>query len=541
MSFAVSFALALFLSSVLVPMMVRLAPALGLVDQPDARKVHAQPIPRAGGVAIVVAFFVPLVIWGVNLGPYVALMLGAAIIAFFGFLDDRHDLSYQWKFAAQILAVAVFLAGNVEITKTPFAGLGNVVPWLSYPVLALFILGVTNAVNLSDGLDGLAAGSSLLSFVFVALLSYGAGDYALTMMAVCVMGALMGFLRFNTHPASIFMGDAGSQFLGFMAACLAVLVTQSENCAVSPVLAVLIVGLPILDTLMVIALRIRSGHSPFQPDQRHLHHQLLRAGLHHYQAVAGIYLFGFVLVVLAYVLRYQSDGLVLAAYVFYCAVVLLALFWMQHGRRPERVDASTDSDRRNPFFRRLGWFHRYGSLLVGLLLAVTVLSMVIVGRPDASVVTKSLLLTYGGLLAIWWLVQQVNVFNRTMIYMACAGALYIGTYHPVLVLTEWKSLSLLDVLLVGLAITLALTIRTTRKAQFRLDNQDLLVLFMLVIAPVAANAGLTDQATVTGAVVRLVVLLYAAEYIVSRVENPLILRALISCAWMVALAKVWFI
>ena len=305
MILALSFAMALFICSALVPLMMRLAPRLGLVDQPDQRKVHDNPIPRAGGVAIVLAFFIPVLVWQQDASSFLSLLLGATIIAFFGFLDDRHNLSYQWKFAAQFLAVVVFLAGDISITKTPFLGLGDLAPWASYPLLALFILGVTNAVNLSDGLDGLAAGASLLSLGFVALIAYSITEYGIALLAVTTMGALTGFLRFNTHPASIFMGDTGSQFLGFMTASLAILMTQSELTPVSPVLAVMIVGLPVLDTLMVMVLRVRSGVSPFRPDKRHMHHQLMAAGLRHYQAVAAIYLLNVILLTLAYSLEIQ--------------------------------------------------------------------------------------------------------------------------------------------------------------------------------------------------------------------------------------------
>jgi UDP-GlcNAc:undecaprenyl-phosphate GlcNAc-1-phosphate transferase len=307
MIIAISFALALFLSFVLVPLASRYANALGLMDAPDERKVHSQAIPRAGGIAIVIAFFVPALFWLSDIASLLGFFSGAAIIAVFGFLDDRHNLNYKWKFLGQILGVAIFLASNIEITKTPFLGLGDLLPWVSYPVMAIFILGVINAVNLSDGLDGLAAGSSLLSLGFIALLGYSAAEYTIAIIAVSAMGALTGFLRFNTHPATIFMGDTGSQFLGYVTGCLAIMLTQAPSLAVSPVLAILIVGLPILDTFLVMILRLYAGASPFKPDKQHLHHQLLSRGLMHYQAVGAIYLLSFSLLACAYVVRYQSD------------------------------------------------------------------------------------------------------------------------------------------------------------------------------------------------------------------------------------------
>lgn len=538
MSFAIGFTLALFLSSVLVPLMVRLAPALGLVDQPDERKVHVNPIPRAGGVAIVLAFFIPVILWPLDFSSHIALFFGAAVIAIFGFLDDRHNLSYQWKFAAQIIAIAIFLAGNVEITKTPFLGFGNELPWLSYPVLALFILGVTNAVNLSDGLDGLAAGSSLLSFAFVAFLSYSSSDYALTMLSVCVMGALTGFLRFNTHPASIFMGDAGSQFLGYMAACLAVLATQAENSAVSPVLVLLIVGLPVLDTLMVIALRLRSGHSPFKPDQRHIHHQLMRSGLFHYQAVAGIYLLSFALMMIAYFVRYQSDFLVLSSYLIFCFLALLGL------NRRLKVRPNKDKlleggklERRNTFFRRFAVIYNNGPYLVSSLVAVILVLSVLLGDVEQASWLRLSVLGFGCLIAWSWLNPLATWLNRVLIYIACAGAVFVCERGFILDLPSWHSFRALDVLFLGLAILLAITIRTTRRVHFSLDNQDLLVLLLLAAAPMAA--AFSNEVQISGSILRLVVLLYAGEYIVSRATNPRVLRAAVSLAWLVFLGKAW--
>ena len=517
MILAISFAMALFICSALIPLLMRFAPRLGLVDQPGERKVHANPIPRAGGVAIVIAFFIPVMVWynGTTLLP---VLYGSAIIAIFGFLDDRYNLSYKWKFAAQILAVAVFLAGNITISKTPFLGLGNVAPWLSYPLLAIFLLGVTNAVNLSDGLDGLAAGASLLSLGFIALIAYTITEYGIALLAVASMGALTGFLRFNTHPASIFMGDTGSQFLGFVTASLAVMVTQSELTPVSPVVAVLIVGLPVLDTLMVMGLRLRAGSSPFEPDKRHMHHQLMAAGLRHYQAVAAIYLLNVVLLSLAYYFRFAMDWVVLAAYLVFCFAVLFSLGFARNSEfaQRRRTAIANKTERRNPLFRRLGWFHEKGSAVIQFLLGASCTAFVLVGSPD-NLEYGVLMVALGLLASLIWVAKFLDsiLFSRFVIYATCVSAIYIGVYETVIAVPEWRELTLVDSLLGFLVMGLVLAIRTTRKELFSLDNQDLLVLIMLLVASVLAGGG-ADNEAVARAVVRLVIVLYAAEFVISR-------------------------
>jgi len=532
---AISFALALFLSTALVPVGIRYASALGLVDEPDEkRKFHSEPVPRVGGVAIVLAFFLPVLVWMNNIGGLSAFLIGAGIIAVFGFLDDRHNLNYQWKFFGQIIAVAVFVVGNLEITKTPFLGLGDVVPWLSYPVVALFLLGVTNAVNLSDGLDGLAAGSSLLSLGFLAFLSYGAADYAYTIIAVAAMGGLTGFLRFNTHPASVFMGDTGSQFLGYVAGCLALMVTQSENLAVSPVLPLLILGLPILDTLMVIALRLRDGVSPFKPDRRHLHHQFLATGMQHYQAVAAIYVLNFILLFLAYLVRYADDFAVFETYLLFAAISLGALMFIKHSpvvqRRRQRL--VENKERRNLWLRKMQWLHTYGASLIQVLLGSVWVLYILVGMGYESWLLFPVILALALGAVHWRFFRFENrLVARIIFYTASVLVVFSLSSGSIVELPSWRSLNILDLSLALLVVLLALVIRTTRKEHFKLDTQDILVLLVLLSAPIL-NFGEISQNDMVGGIVRLAILLYAAEFVVSRLQRP----AVASCCAAVTLA-----
>lgn len=520
---AISFALALFLSSALIPVVVRYAGVLKLVDLPDGnRKIHCEPIPRVGGIAITLAFFVPAVFWLNDVDSLISFLLGGAIIAVFGFMDDRHDLNYKWKFFGQIIAVVVFLTGNIEITKTPFLGLGDVAPWISYPILMLFILGVTNAVNLSDGLDGLAAGSSLLSLGFLAFLAYAAAEYSFTIIAVSAMGALTGFLRFNTHPATVFMGDTGSQFLGYVAACLAVMVTQSGQLAVSPMLAVVIVGLPILDTLMVMLLRLRDGNSPFKPDKRHLHHQFLAIGFKHYQAVAAIYVLNFILLGIAYLVRYQSDVFVLGSYFLFCGLTLglIAFFKYSKYSQQRRARLAEKTERRNDVFRKMHWLHLHGANVVQYLLGGIWLGLTLIGTHTSGRLDLLVLGTLVALLVYWRVYNFENRFiARVIFYIVCVLSVFLLSYSMDIDLPSWRALTLLDLPILLLVVVLALAIRTTRKNQFRMDTQDVLVLLVLLAAPLL-TLGVNDEKVMVGAIVRLIVLLYASEYIITRIKRP---------------------
>ena len=184
MEIIIGFALALFICTALVPITIRYANMLGLVDAPDEeRKQHETPIPRCGGIAIAIAVFVPALFWLRDLEQLFSFFIGAAIIFVFGVMDDRHELNYKWKFLGQILAIAIFLTGNLEVTKPPFFAFDQLPQWVSLLIMGLFILGVTNAVNLSDGLDGLAGGSSLLSLGFIAYLAFVADDTSLVFIA----------------------------------------------------------------------------------------------------------------------------------------------------------------------------------------------------------------------------------------------------------------------------------------------------------------------------------------------------------------------
>lgn len=341
----------IFLSTLLLAVLITIAmtPVLKVlaihykvaVDLPGERKVHSVPIPRIGGIAMTIGAFVPLVYWLHSEKFVIAYLAGAALLVAFGMLDDVLDISPKFKFAGQILAaLIVIVGGDVQISS-----LGMLIHdgyhlpgFIALPLTLLAIVGATNAINLSDGLDGLAGGICLLIFATIAYLSYLEGNQVTGLIALALSGVLFGFLRFNTHPASIFMGDAGSQFLGFSAATLSIYLTQATP-TLSPVLPLILLGFPILDTITVMVTRISKRRSPFSADKNHFHHHLMSLGLHHAESVLVIYVFQTLLIISALLLRYYSDWLLLIEYLGFSATILLLFHWARkRGWKAQRFE-----------------------------------------------------------------------------------------------------------------------------------------------------------------------------------------------------------
>lgn len=320
--------LSLFLTIVLTPLILRLAVKLDLYDMPDERRVHVKPIPRIGGIAMAIGVFVPLWLYGPLDTLMRAYLAGALIIVIVSMYDDLKGLTFKIKFAAQIAAAIIaVIYGGVQIDN-----LGNLLPdgmviseWATIILTVVMIVGITNAINLADGLDGLAGGICLIVFLCIGYLAYLEQDMEIVIMAAALSGAIFGFLRFNTHPAVLFMGDTGSQLLGFSAAFLSLSLTQGDT-ALSPLLPLIILGFPILDTITVMSERIAGGRSPFAADKNHFHHKLIRLGFFQTEAVFLIYVIQAFMVALAFFLRYYSECLLLMIYLVFSAIVIISFY-----------------------------------------------------------------------------------------------------------------------------------------------------------------------------------------------------------------------
>ncbi len=338
MQLFLAFVVALTITAALIPLLARLAPSVGLTDQPGPRKVHSAPVPRVGGIAMALGIVAPACLLVEPTPALRGLLIGVLILLVIGVWDDRKELGYGAKFIGQILAVGLCIAvGGIRIETLAIGGHLALPGVLSTALTFVFLIGVTNAVNLSDGLDGLAGGMALLCFCAIGLLAAAGGNTAITALALIEAGAIVGFLRFNTHPARVFMGDGGSQVLGFTIGVLAILATRGEASAAGGALPLLLIGVPIIDTLAVMLQRMRQGRSPFTSDRNHLHHRLLGLGFTHQEAVILLYLSQVMLFLLAYFLRFESDLVIAAAFCGFAAVLLGLIH--QAGRRGWRVHA----------------------------------------------------------------------------------------------------------------------------------------------------------------------------------------------------------
>ena len=288
---AVAFVAALVASAILTPLIRGAATQRGLLDEPDERKVHEVAIPRLGGVAIGGALFLGVVAallvatrvepsLTILSGDLPAILLGTALIAGVGIIDDLRGMRARVKLVAQvgIALVAVAFGLSLDRLDGPWGSL--VLGAWSVPLTVAWIVAVINAVNLIDGLDGLASGVALtaLGALFVIASAGGAMPPYLIVLAAGA-GGVIGFLRFNLHPASIIMGDTGAMLLGFVVAAVGVSVTQRLPTGVPPWVPVIAIGLPLTDTAWAILRRLAAGDPIFAPDKRHIHHQLLAAGL----------------------------------------------------------------------------------------------------------------------------------------------------------------------------------------------------------------------------------------------------------------------
>ncbi len=316
--------LSVFITVSLIPVMTRLAARFQFVDVPDQRKVHDIPVPRIGGLAIALGAFVPVIFWITADGFVRAYLIGAGALVIFGLLDDLKGLGYKAKFGGQLLAaLVVVFYGGVKIASlgTLLRGVAQMPDWFAVTLTLFAIVGVTNAINLSDGLDGLAGGISLLGFCCIGYLAYLAGNNIVILLSLSLGGAIFGFLRFNTHPASLFMGDTGSQLLGFSAVVFAIKITQGDT-PLSPVLPLIILGFPVLDTLTVMVERVREGRPPFSPDKNHFHHRLMRLGMSHTEAVFSIYVIQAMMIVSAILFKYYSDWALLISYTAFSTLII---------------------------------------------------------------------------------------------------------------------------------------------------------------------------------------------------------------------------
>jgi UDP-GlcNAc:undecaprenyl-phosphate GlcNAc-1-phosphate transferase len=302
------------------PMVRGLARRIGFLDKPAARKLQKAPIPLMGGLAIYAGVMIAILVLGQSYLPELAsILIGATIVSLLGLWDDRVELPALAKLAGQLLAAGGLIFAGVQVR------LGFLPAWANVALTVAWITGISNAINFLDNMDGLAGGVSAVAAAFFTVIAAMNGQYLVSSFAAALFGASLGFLVFNSNPATIFMGDAGSLFLGFTLAALGIKLRFPENInIVTWMVPVLVMGVPIFDTALVVISRLRRGVNPFTTAGKdHTSHRLVRRGLTQREAVFALYLVGCAFGLLAIFIMqasiaegYQVGGAVLVAAVY---------------------------------------------------------------------------------------------------------------------------------------------------------------------------------------------------------------------------------
>jgi UDP-GlcNAc:undecaprenyl-phosphate GlcNAc-1-phosphate transferase len=481
-AFFFSFIGSLLICMALIPVLSTSASRLNFIDSPRERHVHCEPIAKVGGIAFAFATFIAVLVWAPKDAVILSCLPGGAVILFFGIWDDRVDLHYRIKFGGQVLAASVAIGVvGVRLSSIPFFDEVTLPSWVALPLTLIVIVAVTNAVNLSDGLDGLAGGLSLISFTGLAYLAYQVNEPLLIILVVSILGGLLGFLRFNTYPARVFMGDAGSQFLGYYLAVAALMLIDAHRAAYSPLLALFIWGVPLLDMIGVMGQRVLEGRSPFVGDRNHIHHRLLSYGLNHGQAVTAIYVAHGLMVSCAYALRWQSDVVLAGVYALFAAPILLLFV-----RRPAPVESARGS--LSPLAGRVvsgdsrrqatsDWPLNLLYVAVPLYLAWSITVPREIPSEGGMIAGCLVLVVLGSLLtrcATSWVV-------RAALYIGSMCLLYYGEAFPRT--TSANGLTPTNIAMVVLAVLVILAVRLAEEHRFQITPLDSLIALLAVAMP----------------------------------------------------------
>lgn len=338
-AFLTSFILALAFT----PLAIWLAPKIGAMDIPkDERRVHVKPIPRFGGMAIFIGvmastliFIMPAFIPGKTME---GILIGGALIYLFGVIDDLRDISPKLKLLGQVVCACIVYASGIRLDFiNDFLG-GEDLLFSSVPaflVTILWIVGITNAVNLVDGLDGLAAGIAAIASLCIAYAGYIHGHYVAATLMLAVAGGVLGFLPFNFHPAKIFMGDGGSQFLGFCLATFSLIQPVKSATVVAVGIPALVLGLPIFDTAFAILRRVIRRQSIVVADKEHLHHRIMRAGFGQRRSVMIMYCISGIMGVVSVL---YSRGEMMMECLGLMAIVVMLLYVLLSDTSNKRIE-----------------------------------------------------------------------------------------------------------------------------------------------------------------------------------------------------------
>ncbi|MEM7259353.1 MAG: MraY family glycosyltransferase [Pseudomonadota bacterium] len=519
MNYLFLIAAATMISLAVIPIMVRLAPKLGMMDMPDDnRKVHSNPIARVGGWGIIIGALIPVITLTEIDSVVLCYLFGSIVLLIFGALDDKREMGHYMKFIGQFIAVIpmVYL-GGLYVTDFPFFGDSLFPIWLAQLFSLVAMIGVINAINHSDGLDGLAGGEALFSLGALALLAWLSPGNELTItLALAAIGGLVGFLRYNTHPAMVFMGDGGSQFLGFTVGFLAILLTQHTDNTLSKSVVLLLLGLPVVDILIVLKKRAMSGSNIFKATRNHMHHRLLSVGFEHKESVVIIYSIHTFLVSCGVWLASANDYLITALYLIVCATTYFLLNMAERtGWRPgqTRIFAFL-SDSLAVIERNQVLMHgsrRFLELAIPAYLVALSIWINDIPREFAIV---------AAILAVLLALQSINIYpfrvnaRRGIIYITVVFVIYLSTIDRITWQNPWAvALEIMFYSAVCMAIFLAIRFSPgRRKEEFKITSFDYLLLFLIVGALLFAKSPLLfGNFNINVFIVVLAIVLYASE------------------------------
>lgn len=508
---------AMAISMVVIPLMMRLAPAVGMIDTPDARKVHTMPIPRVGGLGIVLGALVPMLVWLPFTDLTISIILGTTILLVFGTWDDIVELGHYMKFIGQFLAaVCVVYYGDLYVSTFPLNNYEAIPEFLGKPFTVVAIVGMINAINHSDGLDGLAGGESLISLGVIAYLAFVFDSALMLIICAATVGGIFGFLRFNSHPARVFMGDGGSQFLGFILAILVIVLTQQVNTSLSPAVPVLLLGLPIIDILAVFFLRAKHKMNLFKATRNHIHHRLLDIGFLHYESVMFIYTAQFILVISAIPLMYYKDLSILVYYLVICSSIFAFLTLFERFS----LKIHKEKDVKKDIFRRILNKHPHlrsvpqKLIESGLSLFIIASALLVTHIPTDFAISSLVLLVLMLLVLIFDLFEYQ--LYRLILFVTIGFSVYLlSTYPP-----DWllEQISLVYIFFMVVTVASFITIRITIANQFQVTPLDYLLVIMMIIVSMAPDIKLGASSTGWMAA-QIIILFYACELVIQSMSS----------------------
>ena len=513
-SYMLTAIIAMSISMAIIPIMIRLAPMIGMIDKPDDRKVHADVIPRSGGVGIVIGMLTPLFIW-LDLDRFiVSFLIGASILLLFGAWDDSKNIKPRYKFVGQVIAAAIVVYyGDIYVYHFPFLGLSELPAYVGKPFTVVAIVGMINALNLSDGLDGLAGGEAFISLAAISYMAYQIDGFDIAFISAATIGGIFGFLKFNSHPARIFMGDAGSQTLGFVLGVLVVYLSQNVNPVMSPVVPMFLLGLPLVDSLVVFFIRARRGDSLVVPTKDHLHHRLLALGFYHYESVIIIYTVQTIFVCVVIIMPYESDVLLLGVYLLISAI----LYSLASAAEMRKWKAHSGVETKQVFLSRLITNHKslrrlpYKMLEMGLSFALFAAPLMATSVPgDIAVSSAALLAILVVVFVTGWL--EFSLY-RLVIYIMLGSSVYLLSEYP----PDWlyEHLHLVYTFYMLMILTVFVAARLAATEQFRITPLDYLVLIIAVIVAIAPDIGI-GSSNMTWMAIQMIILFYCAELLIQR-------------------------